>query len=103
MKCECVSVVIPPSPYLTIDSSVTMRTGALVCPITIKTSASIEAWLRVTLIDIILTVAASETSQTQAGEGVNSIHTGSAIEARTVQRNQVKRFYCSHFCRSFNK
>lgn len=74
-----------------------MRTGALVCPITVKTGASIEAWLRVTLIYVILTVAASETSQTQAGEGVNSIHTGAAIKARAVQRNQVKRFHFSHF------
>lgn len=48
------------SPYLTIDSCIAMRTGALVRPIAVKTSASIEARFGVTLIDIILAVAASE-------------------------------------------
>lgn len=48
------------SPYLAIDSRVAMRTGALVRPIAVKTSASIEARFGVTLIDIILAVAASE-------------------------------------------
>lgn len=51
-----------PSLYLTIDSSVAMRTGALVCPITVKTGASMETWLGVTLIYIVLTIAASESS-----------------------------------------
>lgn len=47
-------------PYLTVDSCVAMRTGALVRPITVKTSSSIEAGFGVTLVDIILAVAASE-------------------------------------------
>lgn len=61
-----------------------MRTGALVCPITVKTRSPIEARFGVTLIDIILTVAASESRETQAGESINSIHTGATIEARAV-------------------
>lgn len=48
------------SPYLTIDSCVAVRTGALVRPITVQTRASIEARFGVTLVDIILAVAASE-------------------------------------------
>lgn len=62
-----------------------MRTGAFICPITVKASTSIETWFGVTLIDIILAVAASESRQTQAGEGIYSIYTGTTIEARAEQ------------------
>lgn len=46
--------------YLTIDSYVAMRTGAFVRPVTVKTRASVEARFGVTLIDVILAVAAGE-------------------------------------------
>lgn len=48
------------SPYLTVDSCVAVRTGALVCPVAVKTRAPIEARFGVTLVDIILAVASSE-------------------------------------------
>lgn len=70
------------SSYLTVDPSVAMRTRALVGPITVKTCASIEAGLGVTLVDIILAVAASESRQTEASERIDSIHTGATIETR---------------------
>lgn len=76
------------SPYLTIDSCVAVRTGALVCPITVHTTASIETWFGVTLIDIILTVAAGKSRQTQAGEGIDSIHTGATIETRAKETQE---------------
>lgn len=79
------------SPYLTIDSCVAMSTGALVRPITVKTCASVEAWLGVTLIDIVLAVAASESRQTQAGEWINSIHTGATVEARAEETQDNKK------------
>lgn len=64
-------------------------TGALVRPITVKTSASIEAWFGVTLIDIILAIAASESRQTKAGECIDSIHTCAPVEARAEMTKKV--------------
>lgn len=73
-----------------------MRTGALVCPVTVQTGASIEARSGVALIDVILTVAAGESGQTQAGEGIYSIHAGAAIEAgaKEMQRNSYFFYTC---------
>lgn len=69
-----------------------MRTGALIRPITIKTSSSIEARLGITLIDIKLAIASSESSETQASEGIDSIHTSTTVEARATVV-QKKRFF----------
>lgn len=70
------------SSYLTVNSSVAKRTGALICSVTVKTCATIEAGLGVTLVDVILAVAASESRQTETGEGVDAVHTGATVEAR---------------------
>lgn len=67
-----------------------MRTGALVCPITVQTSASIEARFGVTLVDIVLTVASGKSRQTQAGKGIDPIHTGATIEARAKETHTTK-------------
>lgn len=69
------------SSYLTVNSSVAKRTGALVCPVTVKTRAAVEAGLGVTLVDVVLAVAAGEARQAETGEGVDAIHTGAAVEA----------------------
>ena len=50
------------NPYLTVDSRVPVGTGALICPITVKTGATVEARLGVALIYVILAVAAGESS-----------------------------------------
>lgn len=65
-----------------------MRTSAFVRPITVKTSSSIETWFGVTLINIILAVAASESRQTQTGERIDSIHTRATVEARAKQKQE---------------
>ena len=51
-----------------------MGAGALVRPVTVKTGSSIEARFGVTLVDIVLAVAAGESRETQAGECIDSIH-----------------------------
>lgn len=40
-----------------------------------------QAGPRVALVDVMLAVAAREARRTQAGEGVDTVHTGAAIEA----------------------
>lgn len=69
------------SSYLTVNSGVAERTRALICSVTVETCAAIEAGLGVTLVDVILAVAASESRQTEAGEGVDAVHTGATVEA----------------------
>lgn len=73
------------SAYLAVDSRVSVRARALVRPVTVEASSSIEARLGITLIDVILAVAASESRETLAGEGVDSIHAGASVEARAVE------------------
>lgn len=82
------------SSYLTVNSSVAKRTGALICSITVKTCATIEAGLGVTLVDVILAVAASESRQTETGEGIDAIHTGATIEARAEVSQEIKCYKC---------
>lgn len=64
-----------------------MGARAFVRPVTVQASPSVEARLGVTLIDVILAVAASEARQAEASEHVDSIHTGAAIEARAEEEN----------------
>ena len=63
-----------------------MRTGALVCPVTIETSASIEAGFGVTLVDVVLAVAPGEAWRAQTRESVDAVHTGAAIEAGAAEK-----------------
>lgn len=65
-----------------------MRTGTFICPIPVITSSSIETGLGVTLVDIILAVAASEPMETQTGESVDSIHTRSTIKAGAAEKQK---------------
>lgn len=71
-------------PYLAVDSRVTVRTGALVGPVAVEAGAPVEARFGVTLVDVMLAVAAGETRQTQAGEGIDAVHTGATVEAGTA-------------------
>lgn len=82
------------SSYLTVNSGVAKRTGALICSIAVKTCATIEAGLGVTLVDVILAVAASESRQTETGEGVDAIHTGATVEARAEESQEIKCYKC---------
>lgn len=67
--------------YLTVNSGVAEGTGALVCSVTVEARAAIEAGLGVTLVDVILAVAAGESRQAETGEGVDAVHTGAPVEA----------------------
>lgn len=67
-----------------------MGAGALVRPVTVKTSSSIEAWFGVTLVDVILAVAAGESRETQTGERIDSIHASATIEARAAETQENK-------------
>lgn len=82
------------SSYLTVNSSVAKGTGALICPITVKTRAAVEAGLGVTLVDVVLAVAAGEPRQAEAGEGVDAIHTGAAVEAGAEISKKLKCYTC---------
>ena len=62
-----------------------MRTGALVGPIAVQAGTAVDAGLGVALVDVVLAMAAGETGQTQAGEGIDAVHTGAAVEARAAE------------------
>lgn len=64
-----------------------MRARAFVRPVTVQASPSVEAWLGVALIDVILAVAAGEARQAEASEHVDSIYASSAIEARAEEES----------------
>lgn len=73
---------IPPSlPYLAVEPGVPLGTGALVGAVAVLTRAPVQAGLGVTLIDVVLTVAAREAGQAHTGEGVDAIHTCPTVEA----------------------
>lgn len=78
--------------YLTVNPSVAKGTGALICPITVKTRAAVEAGPGVTLVDVVLAVAAGEPRQTETGEGVDAVHTGAAVEAGAEESQEIKCF-----------
>lgn len=61
-----------------------MWASALVSAIAVMTSATIQARLRVTFVDIMLAVVASKSWGTDACEGIDAIYTGSTVEARTA-------------------
>lgn len=63
-----------------------MRAGTLVGAVAVQTGATVEAGLGVTLVDVVLAVAAGEAWQTQAGEGIDAIHAGATIEARAREK-----------------
>ena len=67
--------------YLAVDPCVSMLTGALVRPVAVLAGASVDAGFGVALVDVVLAVAPGEARQTQAGEGVDAVHTGAAVEA----------------------
>lgn len=64
-----------------------MRARALVSPVTVQASPTVETRLGVTLVDVILAVAAGEAGQAEASEDVDSVHAGAAVEARAEGGN----------------
>lgn len=64
-----------------------MRARALVRPVTVQASPTVEARLGVALVDVILAVAAGEAGQAEASEDVDSVHAGAAVEARAEGGN----------------
>lgn len=82
--------------YLAVEAGVSLWTSALVRPIAVLTRASVQAWLGVTLINVMLAVAAREAGWTDAGEGVDAIHTGPTVEAGAGNRHQVTAGYTPH-------
>lgn len=77
----CIQGPLESSHYLAVEPSVSLGTGALVRPVAVLTRAPVQAGLGVTLVDVVLTVAAGEAGWTEAGEGVDAIHAGPPIEA----------------------
>lgn len=73
-----------PLAHLAVEARVALRAGALVGPVAVLAGATVQAGPRVALVDVVLTVAAREARRTQAGEGVDAIHTGAAIKARAA-------------------
>lgn len=77
---------LPPDPaqpphYLAVEAGVALGTGTLVGAIAILAGATMQAGTRVTLVDVVLAVAAREARWTEAGKGVDSIHASATIEA----------------------
>lgn len=83
----CIQGPLESSHYLAVEPSVSLGTGALVRPIAVLTRAPVQAGLGVTLVDVVLTVAAREAGWTEAGEGVDAIHAGPPIEAGAGSTN----------------
>lgn len=79
-------------PYLTVESSVTMGAGALVCAVAVVAGPSIHAGFGVTLIDVVLTVAPCEAGRAQTREGVDAVHTGATVKAGAAgEKNGILR------------
>lgn len=70
-----------PLTHLAVEARVALGAGTLVGPVTVLAGAPVQAGPRVALVDIVLAVAAREARRTQAGEGVDAVHTGAPIEA----------------------
>lgn len=64
-----------------------MRARALVRPVAVQASPTVEARLGVALVDVILAVAAGEARQAEACEHVDSVNAGAAVEARAEGAN----------------
>lgn len=69
------------APHLAVEACVALRAGARVGAVAVVAGAAVQAGPRVTLVDVMLAVAAREARWTQAGEGVDAIHAGTAVEA----------------------
>ena len=72
---------VPGPPHLAVEARVALRAGARVGAVAVVAGAAVQAGPRVTLVDVMLAVAAREARWTQAGEGVDAIHAGTAVEA----------------------
>ena len=70
--------------YLAVDPGVSVLTGTLERPVAVLAGASVDAGFGVALVDVVLAVAPGEAGQTQAGEGVDAVCTGAAVEAGAV-------------------
>lgn len=64
-----------------------MRAGAFVGAVAILAGAAVHAGLRVTLVDVMLAIVPGEAWRAQAGEGVDAVHTGAAVEARAARKD----------------
>lgn len=69
------------SAHLAVEASVALWAGTLIGTIAVLAGATMQTGPRVTLIDIILAVAAREARRAQTGERVDTIDTGATIEA----------------------
>lgn len=90
-----------PAPYLAVEASVALGAGALVGPVAVLAGAPVQAGFGVALVDVVLAVDTREARRAHAGEGVDSVHTGAAVEAGAVE--QRKRLVSSspHLSRAF--
>lgn len=64
-----------------------MRTHALVGAVAVLAGAAVHAGSGVALVDVVLTVAASEAGRAQACERVDAIHARAAIETGAASKN----------------
>lgn len=77
-----------PLPYLAVEPGVPVGAGALVRPVAVLAGAPVQTGLGVALVYVVLAVAAREARRTQAGEGVNAVHTGATVEAGAGNANK---------------
>ena len=77
-------------PYLAVDPNVSLRAGAHVGAVAVQACAPILAGLGVALVDVMLAVDAGEARETQAGEGIDPIRAGAAIEAGTRETQEAR-------------
>ena len=68
-------------PHLAVEARVALWAAALVGTVAVLAGAAVQAGPRVTLVVIVLAVAAGEAGWTQAGEGVDAVHAGTTVEA----------------------
>lgn len=79
-----------PTLYLAVESNVALGTSTLVGSIAVLAGASVQAGSGVTLVDVVLAVAASEARWAQAGVGVDAVQTSPTVETRAGDKRPSK-------------
>ena len=71
---------LQPVAHLAVEARVALWAGALVGPVAVLAGAAVQAGPRITLVDVVLAVAAREARRTETGEGADAVHAGAAVE-----------------------
>lgn len=84
-------------PYLAVEPGVAVSAGALVRAVRVLAGAPVQTGPRVTLIDVMLAVAAHQACWAQAGESVDAIHARATIEAGAASARKSVTVCASRF------